>query len=68
MLTPPARRLIRVLLAEHGMAYQDAFFHAKQYERDSPAWKHKMEELGLTEEDVKDATDDSRPLHVTRVR
>ena len=68
MLNPQARRLIRYLLADMGMGYQDAFFFAKQYERESPAWKRKMAELGLTEKDIADATDASRPAHVTRVR
>ena len=68
MLTPPARRLIRFLLADMGIGYQDAFFLAKQYERQSPAFKRKMIELGLTEKDIADATDASRPAHVTRVR
>ena len=68
MLTPPARRLIRMLLAEQGMAYQDAFFFAKQYERKSPAWRRKMLELGLSDADLRKALDDSKPAHVTRIR
>jgi len=68
MLTPSARRLIRMLLAEQGIVYSEAFYLAKQYERQSPAWKNKMKELGLTEKDISAAVDDTRPAHVTRVR